>query len=81
MTTTLTLLQAAVAARVADWDASRALELHLGLDDVPDDIDKVIQDEINGLASGYPVLEGPVDGSCITGEHVAHLNLVITRAS
>jgi len=60
MTTTTTtneeltgLLQAAVAAKIAYWDANRELEIALGFDDVPDKVADVIEDEISGLAAAH----------------------------
>jgi hypothetical protein len=40
------LLARAIEARAAYWDASRALEKALGLEDVPDCLDSELQDEI-----------------------------------
>lgn len=47
---TLALFQAAVAAKLAYWNASRDLELALGLDDVPDAVDDEIQNSISDFA-------------------------------
>ena len=52
---TLTYLQAAVQAKHAYWFASRELETHLGYDDVPDAVEKVLQDYISHLAVSLPV--------------------------
>lgn len=75
--TTLSLLRTAVQAKIACWSASRALEVHLGLDDVPDDINKVIQNAINDLAMCYP--EDVLDMSAVTGEHVDQLLVSIEK--
>ncbi len=47
----LELLRAAVAAKIAYWNANRALELALGFDDVPDGVDEHIENTISSLAA------------------------------
>lgn len=63
----LDLFRAAVAAKVAYWDASRAFEQALGLDDVLDEQDEYIQDKI----SDYAAAGGPSDMEWITPEDFA----------
>jgi hypothetical protein len=58
----LELFRKAVAAREAYWDASRALEVALGLDDVLDTQDEYIQAKI----ADYAAAGGPEDMEWIT---------------
>jgi hypothetical protein len=71
---TLTLLREAARAKLAYWDASRTLEIHLGLDDVPDRVDAAIQDTIASIASSVD------DPDEIGEDHVLYLEHEVSRA-
>lgn len=76
----LNILRAAVAARLACWDAAGELETALGFPggDVPDGVDEILYDTIGLLAAGLPFDRGV---EAVTQEHLDDLLREVAEAS